>query len=132
MRKILMAAIAAVFLSSPLFTSAAEVGDDVPIVGNGYVQLIYDTAYGAEIYRFYVIRPLIDGEAVRSAYLYACTGPTQEQCELSGFSMVEVNDTVFSSLGDYGLIDTFGVITTISEKLYYETYYMLATADIGF
>lgn len=111
---------------------AGDVGDDVSIVGRGYPKNIYETESGAEIYRFFVIRPSIDGLPVRSAYLKACAGPTEEACELSGLQMVEVNREVFNRPYAYGPIDTYGIITTISRKRYYDTYYMNATADVGY
>jgi len=99
-------------------------GDIAEIEGQVLGVSEYVTASGAEITRLLVSRPLIDGVPVRSAYLSACTGPTEEACLESGFEMVEVQLQPGSN------IVADGLITLIWKKQYYSTYYMNAVTDV--
>jgi hypothetical protein len=106
------------------FQPQAQVGDIVDIEG----QVLEIQAYilnEAEIYRFMVSRPTIDGEPVRSAYLTACTGPTDEVCQANGFEMVTADGI---ALGQKIRAD--GEITMIHVQRYYATYFLKATSDI--
>jgi hypothetical protein len=99
-------------------------GDIVEIEGRvlGINEYVTDT--GAEISRIYVSRPTIGGEPVRSAYLKACTGPSEDICLESGFEMVELQ------LEPGAPIVADGLITLVWEKLYYSTYYLDAVSDV--
>jgi hypothetical protein len=104
--------------------SQPAVGDDVHIAGQvlGIQQYFADN--GAEIHRFTVSRPTIDGVSARSAYLTACTG-TEGDCAANGYSAVSTEGV---GLGSW--ISADGEITAISVKRYYSTYYLNATSDV--
>jgi len=105
---------------------AADSGDIAEIEGTVIRLDQYATSGGAEINRMLVSRPVIDGVYVRSAYLSACVGPSEEACADAGYQMVEMDGV---GLGSRIIAD--GLITWIWHKRYYDTYYMKAVSDVA-
>ena len=105
-------------------TSQPLVGDEVLIAGPVLKIQQYLAESGAEMHRFMISRPSIDGVRARSAYLTACTGPS-EACAADGFDMVSTDGVELGSR-----ISAYGVISMINVKRYYSTYYIDATTDI--
>ena len=130
MKKIIIKLLAVSFffgLGLPRLSFATEVGTNVHITGTIIRVQSYVTADNAEVTRYNISRPYIDGQYVRSAWLKACTGPSADACQSAGLEMVSITPGV--GLGSK--IDAYGLITTISRKRYYSTYYLDATADIA-
>lgn len=113
-------------IGTPQIVVAADVDEVASITGRIIRSWGYITEYGSEMRRYLVSRPTIDGERIRSAYLKACTGPSESQCESDGYEMVDIGAGV--ALGS--TIESVGLVTAISKKRNYSTYYMDATADI--
>ena len=115
-------------LNLPDLANAGKVspGDDVKYSGQILRISTYLVGDAAEVTRYSVSRPTINNKKVRSAWLRVCTGPSAEACDSVGLDMVSIAPGVV--LGSK--IKGRALVTNISKKLYYETYYLNATSDV--